>query len=58
VLDPTFLVGVLFFDQETFAFLNPFLLAVVVRTGIRYGIRAMYLTWATTLVVAIPGPQK
>ena len=43
LLDPIFLVGVLFFDPETFAFLNPFLLVVIVRTGIRYGIRTMYL---------------
>src|SRR5205085_11863584 len=30
LLDPVFLVGVLFFDPETFAFLNPFLLVVIV----------------------------
>ena len=42
LLDPIFLVGILSFDPETFAFLNPFLLVVIVRTGIRYGIRTMY----------------
>ena len=31
LLDPIFLVGILFFDPETFAFLNPFLLVVIVR---------------------------
>ena len=53
LLDPIFLVGILFFDPETFAFLNPFLLVVIVRTGIRYGIRTMYLSWATTLVASL-----
>ena len=52
ILDPVYLVGVLFFDPETFAFLNPFLMVVIVRTGIRYGIRTMYLSWATTLVAS------
>ena len=53
LLDPFFLVGVLFFDPETFAFLNPFLLVVIVRTGIRYGIRTMYLSWTTTLLASL-----
>lgn len=52
ILDPIYLVGVLFFDPQTFAFLNPFLLVVVVRTGIRYGIRTMYLSWGTTLAAS------
>ena len=53
LLDPVFLVGVLFFDPETFAFLNPFLLVVIVRTGIRYGIRAMFVSWATTVAASL-----
>jgi len=53
LLDPTFLVGVLFFDPETFAFLNPFLLVVIVRTGIRYGIRTMYFSWAVTIMASL-----
>lgn len=52
VLDPIFLVGVLFFDAKVFAFLYPFLLVVIVRTGIRYGIRTMYLSWAIALVAS------
>jgi signal transduction histidine kinase len=53
LLDPIFLVSVLFFDPETLAFLNPFLLVVIVRTGIRYGIRTMYLSWITTLLASL-----
>jgi signal transduction histidine kinase len=53
LLDPIFLVGVLFFVPETFAFLNPFLLIVIVRSGMRYGIRTMYLSWATTLLASL-----
>ncbi|HEY5323053.1 MAG TPA: histidine kinase dimerization/phospho-acceptor domain-containing protein, partial [Caldimonas sp.] len=53
LLDPIFLVGVLFFDPENFAFLNPFLLVVIVRTGIHYGIRTMYLSWAVTLMASL-----
>lgn len=53
LLDPVFLVAVLFFDPEHLAFLNPFLLVVIVRTGIRYGIRTMYLSWSTTLAASL-----
>lgn len=49
ILDPVYLVGVLYLDARTFAFLNPFLLVVIIRTGIRYGIRTMYLSWVSTL---------
>ena len=52
ILDPVYLVGVLFFDPESFAFLNPFLMVVIVRTGIRYGIRTMYLSWGTTVAAS------
>ena len=52
VLDPFFLLGVLVQDPATFAFLNPFLLVVVVRTGIRYGLRTMYLSLASTLLAS------
>lgn len=53
LLDPIFLVGILFFDPQTFAILNPLLLVVIVRTGIRYGIRTMVLSWATTLAASL-----
>ncbi len=52
VLDPVFLVGVLFLDPETFAFISPLLLVEVVRAGLRFGIRAMYLSWAVTLAMS------
>ncbi len=50
---PIFLVGALFLDPQTFAFLNPLLLFVIVRTGISCGIRAMRLSWATTLITSL-----
>ncbi|MEO8924874.1 MAG: HAMP domain-containing sensor histidine kinase [Caldimonas sp.] len=52
ILDPCFLVGVLVQDPVRFAFLHPFLLVVVVRTGIRFGIRTMYLSLAATLLAS------
>jgi len=52
VLDPVILVVVAFLDPETFAFLHPFLLVVIVRSGIRYGIRTMYLAWLATLATS------
>lgn len=52
-LDPLFLIAVLIEDPRTFAFLNPFLLVVIIRSGIRYGIRTMYLAWGATLVGAV-----
>ena len=52
VLDPLMIMILLVQDPKTFAFLNPFLLVVVVRSGIRYGIRTMYLSWVATLLAA------
>ncbi|NUZ05755.1 ATP-binding response regulator [Piscinibacter koreensis] len=52
LLDPVLLTGVLAQDPDTFAFLNPFLLVVIVKSGIRFGVRSMYLTWVTTLLAA------
>src|SRR5215218_4508917 len=48
--DPLVLMLVLFLAPRIFAFLNPFLFVVIVRTGIRYGVRTMYLSWTATLV--------
>lgn len=48
--DPLIVLGSLVQEPKAFAFLNPFLLVMIVRSGIRYGIRTMYLSWATTLV--------
>ena len=49
ILDPVLLVAVLIFDPHTFAFLNPFVLFVVVRSGIRYGVRSLYVSWWATV---------
>ena len=53
ILDPLMLVLVLYMQPRNFAFLNPFLFVVIVRTGIRYGIRTMYLSWSMTLLSSI-----
>lgn len=53
ILDPVMVVLVLATGAQTFAFLNPYLLFMVVRCGIRYGIRTMYLAWSTTLLASL-----
>ena len=50
LLDPLLLVLVLDLDPQNFAFTNPLLFVVVVQSGLRYGIRTMYLCWAVTLL--------
>lgn len=50
--DPIFLVLALLVDAETLAFLYPFLFLVIIRSGIRYGTRTMWLAWAVTLATA------
>ena len=52
LLDPIFLIVVMTEDPATFAFLTPFLLIVIVPSGIRYGIRTMYLSWVVTILAA------
>jgi signal transduction histidine kinase/CheY-like chemotaxis protein len=52
VCDPLVLVLVLYLDPQHFAFLNPLLFVVVVRSGLRYGIRTMYLSWSVTLLMS------
>jgi signal transduction histidine kinase/ActR/RegA family two-component response regulator len=52
VLDPFVLIGLLIQDPGTFAFLNPFLIVTIVRTGLRYGLGTMYLSWTTMLVAS------
>lgn len=51
-LDSAFVVFLLVLDPAAFAFLHPLLLVVVIRTGIRYGLRTMYLSWGTALIAA------
>jgi len=47
--DPLFFISMLALDPRTFAFLHPLLLVIVVRSGIRYGLRTMYLSWASAI---------
>ncbi|HEV7577343.1 MAG TPA: hybrid sensor histidine kinase/response regulator [Caldimonas sp.] len=53
VLDPILLTLALHLQPEKFAFLNPFLFVVIVGTGLRYGIRALYLSWLATLLSSL-----
>jgi signal transduction histidine kinase len=48
--DALFLTAILSLDPRTFAFADPLLFVVVVRTGIDYGLRATYLSWSAALV--------
>ena len=41
-------------DRQTMTLLNPFLLMVIVATGIRYGVATMYLAWLATLLALLP----
>jgi signal transduction histidine kinase len=54
VLDPMGLVAAVSEDKRLFALLIPLLLAVVVASGLRYGMRMLYLACAATLVALIP----
>ena len=53
VFDPVMVVLVLATGAETFAFLNPYLLFMIVRCGIRYGVRTLYLAWTSTLAASL-----
>ena len=53
VVDPVYLIVALALDPITFGFLHPLVLVVIVRSGIRYGLRTMYLAWSTA-VLATP----
>lgn len=48
--DPLFFISMLVLDPRTFAFLHPLLLVIVVRSGIRYGLRTMYVSWGSALL--------
>ena len=50
LLDPALLALPLYLAPQRLGFLNPFLFVAVVRTGIRYGVRTMYLSWTITLL--------
>jgi signal transduction histidine kinase/ActR/RegA family two-component response regulator len=49
-LDPLYLIVALAIDPRTLAFLHPLVLVVLVRSGIRFGLRTMYLAWSAALV--------
>ena len=51
ISDPLLFISMLALDPRTFAFLHPLLLVIVVRSGIRYGIRTMYLAMAGSLLL-------
>lgn len=53
IADPVAIVGVLSQIPEIAELLNPFLLTVIVASGIRYGVRTMYLGWAATLIALL-----
>ena len=50
VNDPIFLTLALVLDAERLAFLYPFLFLIIIRSGIRYGTRTMWLAWAIALL--------
>ena len=50
VSDPVFLTLALVLDAERLAFLYPFLFLIIIRSGLRYGTRTMWLAWAIALV--------
>jgi signal transduction histidine kinase/CheY-like chemotaxis protein len=50
--DPLFITLVLSLDPRSFAFTNPLLFVVIVRAGIHYGIRTMYLCWSAALLAS------
>jgi signal transduction histidine kinase len=52
VADPVFLSVVLLLDPHNFAFLSPVVLVVIVASGLRYGVRAMYLSWVAAVTGA------
>jgi signal transduction histidine kinase/CheY-like chemotaxis protein len=52
ILDPVVVIGILVQDPETFAFLYPFVMVVVVRSGLRYGVRTMYFSWGVTVAAS------
>ena len=53
LLDPPVAIGILVYDPATFAFLNPLVLAIIVRCGIRFGLRTFWLAWMLTVASAL-----
>ena len=57
VLDPSLLVLAIAQDADHLALLHPFLMIVIIRCGIRYGTRTMWLAWwAASITASIAMP--
>jgi hypothetical protein len=56
VADPVVLMTGMVVDPHRLASLNPFLLIVIIRCGIRYGTRTMWLAWGVTAAAALLTP--
>jgi signal transduction histidine kinase len=48
--DALFLTAILALDPRSFAVADPLLFVVIVRNGIHYGLRTMYLSWSAAIV--------
>jgi signal transduction histidine kinase/ActR/RegA family two-component response regulator len=53
IADPVVLMTGMVVDPHRLASLNPFLLIVIIRCGIRYGTRTMWLAWGVTVAAAL-----
>jgi signal transduction histidine kinase/CheY-like chemotaxis protein len=53
VADPIFFTSLLALDPEIFAVLHPFVLVIVVRSAIRFGLRTLYLTWGAAMASSV-----
>ena len=51
--DALFLTAILALDPRSFAFTDPLLFVVILRNGIHYGLRTMYLSWAAALAASL-----
>jgi signal transduction histidine kinase/ActR/RegA family two-component response regulator len=58
--DPILLVVLLAEDPQTFGFLHPFLMVVILHCGLRYGTRSLWLSWAIAIAasaIVLPGSE-
>jgi len=51
--DALFLTAILALDPRSFAFADPLLFVVILRNGIHFGLRTMYLSWSVALVASL-----
>src|SRR5689334_21636135 len=52
IADPVVLMSGMVVDPHRLASLHPLLLIVIIRCGIRYGTRTMWLAWGLTVIAA------